>query len=228
MERFPEVDENANQMILQNKSSSNTKRATELSFNVLNSYLQSRKINFNFTEINKKELNEILRKFYVEVRKQDGNYYSKASFVALRFGIQQRIKELDISVNIIEDPEFYYANEVFKAQCVFLKKEGLGKTVRKPPIVKEDMKKLYQSNVFDVATPKGLQKKVFFEVMLYFCRRGQENLRELKKHSFVVKKDSIGREYVEKTVDELTKNRRENDDAQEGGIIFATGKKPVR
>ena len=69
------------------------------------------------------------------------------------------------------------------------------------------MQKLYQSNVFNINTPKGLQKKVFFEVMLYFCRRGQQNLRELKKECFVIKKDPNGREYSENIVDELRVTR---------------------
>ena len=135
-------------------------------------YLKTRKTDFNFTNIHKSKLNDVLRKFYVEIRKQDGSCYCKASLVVLRFGIQRLIKELDISINIIEVQEFFATKEVLKAQCVFLKKEGLGKSTHKPPIMEEDMQKLYQSNVFNINTPKGLQKKVFFEVMLYFCRRG--------------------------------------------------------
>ena len=34
-------------------------------------------------------------------------------------------------------------------------------------------------------------------------------------------------EYAEKIVDELTKNWRESDEAQNGGITLATGKKTV-
>ena len=163
MERFAVINEKQIQNILDEKSSKNTEKATEVSFNILCTYLKTRKIDFNFTNINKSELNDLLRKFYVEVRKQDGSYYRKASLVALRFGIQRRIKELGISINIIEDQEFFATSEVFKAQCVFLKKEGLGKSTYKPPIIEEDMQKLYQSNVFDINTPRGLQRKVFLK-----------------------------------------------------------------
>ena len=61
--------------------------------------------------------------------------------------------------------------------------------------------------------------------MLYFYRRGQENLRELKKECFVIKKDPNGREYSENIVDELTKNQRQSDEAHNGRIILAAGKK---
>ena len=55
--------------------------------------------------------------------------------------------------------------------------------------------------------------------MLYFCRRGQENLRELRKDSFGIGVDSAGARYVFQKRDELTKNRRENSEA-EGGLML--------
>ena len=47
-------------------------------------------------------------------------------------------------------------------------------------------------------------EKVFFELMLFLYRRGKENLRTLK-NSFVVKIDGNGVEFIEKSMDELTK-----------------------
>ena len=56
--------------------------------------------------------------------------------------------------------------------------------------------------------------------MLYFCRRGRQNLRELKKTDFSFSTDGKGAKYVCKTTDELTENRRENDEGFEGGVMF--------
>ena len=56
--------------------------------------------------------------------------------------------------------------------------------------------------------------------MLFFCRRGQENLRELKADSFSIATDACGRKYVYQVRDELTKNRRENNEAEEGGFMY--------
>ena len=42
------------------------------------------------------------------------------------------------------------------------------------------------------------------------------------KESFAIKKDGNGIEYIEKFVDELSKNHRENNSC-EGGVIYATG-----
>ena len=56
--------------------------------------------------------------------------------------------------------------------------------------------------------------------MLCFCRRGRQNQRQLKKSHFRVFKDASGKKYVDKVVDELTKNHRENDKEEEGGIMY--------
>ena len=68
--------------------------------------------------------------------------------------------------------------------------------------------------------PRTVQNKVFFEIMLYFCRRGRQNLRELKIKDFSSAKDDKGARYVTKSGDELTKNRREDDKGFEGGMMF--------
>ena len=59
--------------------------------------------------------------------------------------------------------------------------------------------------------------------MLYFGRRGRQNLRNLKKSDFSIETDPSKRKYVCKVKDELTKNRRETDEAQETQVMFATG-----
>ena len=100
------------------------------------------------------ELNKIMEKFYVEVRKQDGELYSKSTLLSIRFGIQRKINEMRKDVNIIEFVEFKTSNEILRAQCVYLKKEGLAKVNHKKPISVEDMKKLYSSNVFSLENPK--------------------------------------------------------------------------
>ena len=55
--------------------------------------------------------------------------------------------------------------------------------------------------------------------MLHLCRRGRENLRQLKTYSFNIKKLPD----VTQVMDELTKNHRENDEAEDGGMMLANG-----
>jgi len=59
---------------------------------------------------------------------------------------------------------------------------------------------------------KSFKTKFFFEVMLYFCRQGRQNLHQLKKTDFSFNTDSTGACYVCKATDELTKNCWEDDE----------------
>ena len=111
--------------------------------------------------------------------------------------------------------------KVFTAQCVQLKKDGQAKVQHKPPLLDDDLKKLYESGVFNSDHPKTLLIKVFFEIMLCFCRRGRQNLRRLKKTDFEVHTDATGAKFVTKVRDEITKNHREDDEAEEGGVMYA-------
>ena len=86
--------------------------------------------------------------------------------------------------------EFKEANNTFKAMCKKLRKEGKGQVEHKRTIKKGDIKRLYEhSYVFNTTSPSGLLNKVWFEVLLYFCRRGQENLRDMEPSDFEVSMD---------------------------------------
>ena len=140
----------------------------------------------------------------------------------MRYGLQRKIKYIR-DVNIIDGTECKRSNEVFTAQLVHLKKIGLAKIDHKPPLSQHDLALLYTSGVFAINTPSSLQKRVFFEVLFYLCRRGRENLRLLTKDSFKINDGEDGMRYVTLEKDELTKNHRVNDDQQEGGIMLETG-----
>jgi hypothetical protein len=71
---------------------------------------------------------------------------------------------------------------VFQAMLVKLKREGKGASVHKPPIEVDDIAIIYKS--FNLDVPTDLQNKVFVDFMLFYCNRGRENLRELKKTDF--------------------------------------------
>jgi hypothetical protein len=62
-------------------------------------------------------------------------------------------------------------------------------------------------------------------VLLYFCRRGRENIRELDSSDFEIKYDADGRKYITKVKSVHTKHhhRTTNEDESDGGRMYATG-----
>ena len=142
--------------------------------------------------------------------------------ISIRYGLQKPLEKFH-GIYIINDPRFKAANDVFFATMVQIKKEGLGEVKHKEIISEKDLETLYSSDVFSVNSPKTLLNKVFFEIMLYFCNRGRENLRNTKKTDFVIREDCDGRRYVASTVARLTKNHQGQnvgDDDQNGGRMY--------
>lgn len=113
----------------------------------------------------------------------------------------------------------------FKAMLAEVKRLGLHVSdIEHYPVIDEaDREKLYSSIYLTPDTPIGLANKVQFDIRLYFCRRGQENMHSMTKSTFTIKTDNKTRlRYVTKIIDELTKNRRENDKELVSGIMPET------
>jgi hypothetical protein len=125
----------------------------------------------------KSEFAQVLKKFYVEARKKDGSSYSMGSLKTIQCGLKRYLKMVT-GFDIINDEGFNEANKVYSAKCVQLKKEGLANVQHKLPIANADLEKLYESAVFNTDSPKTFFNKVFFEIMLWFCCCGQQNLRQ--------------------------------------------------
>ena len=95
---------------------------------------------------------------------------------------------------------------VYSAVCKDVNRQGFGGINHHLPIEKADLVKMYQN--FDFANPKHSQWKVFCGIMLYVCRRGRENLREMKRSDCACTTDSDGLRYIYICKDELTKNHK--------------------
>ena len=116
-----------------------------------------------------------------------------------------------LGIDIVNDRSFTYSTKVFKASVIDLRRQGLATVQHHIPITKVDMAKFYSGEtiVFDINAPNGLLNKVWFEVMYFLCRRGQENLRAMTKETFELAVDSAGKRYIFQKVGELHKNHRD-------------------
>ena len=158
----------------------------------------------------KEDLAELLRRFYGDARKKDGSPYGKSALVNIRSGLNRHmtLPPWNRIINLMHDAEFKVANQVLIGQFRKIKMDGNDKTQHKPAISAADMKKMYNSDALDVNNPVGLQRKVFIDIMLHFSRRGREGLRELRKDSFVFRRDENDREFATIDYHELEKNHQ--------------------
>lgn len=225
--RFAELSEEEIAELLLNRSAASTKKSTQMAVRVFKDFLVGRNFDINFENTPIAELALNLRSFYCCARKKDGTLYSNATLTCIRAGINRHLKDIGSSTDIVTSPTFANANSVFLAQKALNKKEGKGSTHSHPPIEESDLKRLYdpvpENKVFDQSSAAGLQRKVFFELSFYICRRGRENMRVLTREHFTISSDTTGR-YLHQVKDEFLKNHREDDSKmQEGGRMYATG-----
>ena len=197
-------------------TSENTKKQIKFSIRVFEEYLQA--VNLTLDEVEQlpnSELDSLLSRFYGSVRTSKGEYYSKKSMQAIRFGLQRHFVSAKL-VDIIAHADFVNSKKTFKSMMAVIKKEGKGSVKHKEAITREDMVTIQE--YFDLNKPDDLQDKVFMDVMIYFCNRGRENLRQMTPDQFEITGEPGSRSITKK--DTLTKNNRENhDETSQGGVM---------
>ena len=222
--RFSHATDDEIEALLENRHSKNTKDVILSAVRIFEAYLNHIDMH-TLDELNAvpvSELDQVLKHFYVDVRRNDGQKYTKKSMITNRFGLQKfflRYRDIDI----INDKQFQKSNDTFKVFFVNLKGEGKAATKHKEIISDEDLEKLYNSGHLSLDTPASLQNKVFFDYMLYFCNRGRKNLRETMTSDFQFKVDGTGKKYVTLAFSRQTKNHRGDDltdDDIKGGAMY--------
>ena len=163
----------------------------------ISEWLLHNHLSSNFETFKPPVLASYLRRFYGEVRTRDGEIYSKESLLSIRSSIFRFLTQPPNNryYNIVRDNVFKLANNVLFGQCQLMKgsaKEGMPH----PPIERLDVKKMYGSKCLSSLNPCALQRKVFFELILHFGRRGRGALRSLQRSDILILKDEQGKEYA--------------------------------
>ena len=154
------------------------------------------------------QLDQNLRRFYAEARTQKGDMYSRSSLLGFRSSIERHLNAspYNRNIHISNDPRFSRSNQMLDAQLVAMKRSGKENPQHKPAIEVEDLRKLKTSAAFSFASPLSLLRCVWFNIVLYFCRRGREGQRSLSTKSFTFEMDASGRKFATMAHDEASKN----------------------
>ena len=165
--RFKVATEEDFDQLLSKQGSRNTKIATQSAVTCLKDFCKQTmcqceetdtcECSGQFETMSKMDLATLLCHFYVGARSKSGDVYKTTTLNSVRFGLARYIKKT-LAIDIISDPEFTKANEIFKAQTFEMKKHGRGGIEHHIEVEPEDLRKLYRS--FNLSTPVGLQEKV--------------------------------------------------------------------
>jgi hypothetical protein len=193
---------------------------------MLTAFCASRNIIFHDLEqISEADLCSQLKSFYAAVQSQKGDLYSKKSMISVRYGIQKHFLKIK-NIDVVNNDVFKPANLLFHAMLVRLKQAGKGVSVHKPPMEVDDIAIIYKS--FNLDEPTDLQNNVFVDFMLFYCNRGRENLRELKKTDFSFHGSSDDKYIALRNLS--TKNHcgdSKDDNESQGGRLYVMSSCPL-
>ena len=154
-------------------------------------------------DMERSELCQCLRKFYVSLRKKDGTYYKVSSLKSIRAAIERFLRSPPHNKvwSIIGDPEFKEANATLDAFAKDARRSGkVGGIVHKNPITKEQIQQLYNENQLgpaDSQNPAQLLHTTWFYISLFFGNRGRENQRLINRDMLILRETPLGRRYFE-------------------------------
>ena len=121
-------------------------------------FLTEKTKNIDLKTVSEKELNELLRWFYKELRTKKNKYYSPSSLTCIRAGIHRYLTTtLNRSINIISGEQFNQANRMLKTMTALWLSSG-GKLTEYIAIEKTDMTKIQES--FTRKNAESLQNEV--------------------------------------------------------------------
>jgi hypothetical protein len=162
-------------------------------------------------------MNNVLMEFWPSVRQHNGAEYRASTLQTMRNTLHSILLD-DFSVDIFNNVSFGSSDSVFTNYLKSLKEKGLGFVRHYPDIYKEDLSTIL--NTLDENDPQQLQWMTWIFIMLFFCRRGVENLANMEKSHIKEKMSNKGVKYLIFEHCELTKNHQEiNEDIESGGVI---------
>ena len=123
----------------------------------ISEWLSSLGFEEDFENLDNRELDKRLERFYPEVWNAEGQNYSKSTFTGLRASINRYLRggaPYSKNVCLMSNPDFHRSNQMFVGMLKKLKRDGLDRTRHYPPIAEADIRKLRESDTFSLEQPK--------------------------------------------------------------------------
>ena len=125
-ERFKFLDDTELEQKLQNLENKNTRKTDCKTERKFMQYLKLKDIHDDYWLIPEQELDRILRKFWFEVRTQEGDYYKIGSLDNLHYSLNRLLQSKGHESDIVHGDSFIKSHRAFSKACEELKQKGYG------------------------------------------------------------------------------------------------------
>ena len=154
------------------------------------------------------DLDEVLRDFYTELKKKDGNDYEPESLRVMQASLDRYLRNKGYAVSIIRGREFAKSNKILKGKAITLRHEGKGtRPNATDALTWEEDEMLWKEGRLGLHTPEVLLNTTWYLVTQHFGLRGRQENYDLRVEHFKFAKDESGRKYVTFADSNPTKTR---------------------
>ena len=179
-EKATSKDEDEIEKYLQAQKFKNTQYKTKSDLNTWKKFCESMKESRAIENIPANELDLLLSKFFISVRKQDGTEYEPCTLSGFQRSFQHHMHEKGILINILKDNEFSKSREVLAPKRKNLIRQGKGNrpnATRELTEAEEDA--LFENGQFGVQDPNSLQRAFWWFLSLHFGWRARDESRKM-------------------------------------------------
>ncbi|XP_077323372.1 uncharacterized protein LOC143957102 [Lithobates pipiens] len=231
--RIPPAQEHA-QMLQhhqqQQQKNINTARKTTSDIQTLQNFLSEMNENRKVEDIPHTELDTLLSKFLLVVKRKDGNEYEPHTLRCMVGSIDRYLKEHNYMHTIVygNSKDFPLTKQSLSAKIKFLKKIAESNPpIRQEALTDDDIENLFKSGTLSMDNPTSLLNLVFFNNGIHFALRTKEQYN-LQWGDIKMKMDPRGNQYLEYTDRQMETVENRKNVRQVKPRMYATPHAPDR
>ena len=186
----------------------NTKNKTLYDLKVFKEFLDTCDEKREIEDIAPVELQEIIKKFVLAVRKKNGEEYEPSSIRAFIQSIDRHLRKNNYGFSVLNNKEFHEVQDILKKKQKQLKSVGKGNRPNAAdPLSDEDIATFYSRGVLGIHSPRALLNTLWMNNCTFFGMRPGKEQRDLCWGDLQLKTDSEGNSFIEFNKERQTKTR---------------------
>ena len=195
--RTSESQEEIEGFINNQKSAKSTKKTTT-DMNTLSRFMKTIGMSENVESLPASELDHLLCKFFMNIRKKNGEEYEPDTISGFQRSIQRYLSYKGSSFNIFKDKDFEKSRKVLSAKRKSLVHEhGKGNKSQAATALEDDEEDaLFETGEFGYSNPVSLQRTVCWLLSLHFGFQARDESRKLRWGDVQLQEDKDGREML--------------------------------
>ena len=154
------------------------------------------------------DLNDVLEKYFSNVKKQEGGEYEPSTLVNIQAAIDRFLKECRYQCSILKAVVFKGLREALEGRRYLREVLYMGqKPNRAQSLSLQEEEELWRSGLLGIHDPSALVNTLWFLMTQHFGLRGRQEHHKMTVEDFVQKEDDNGNIYI--TFSEISSKTRQ-------------------